>query len=65
MEEQLYFACLNYCHAFGHLLFEKDKIRRPDIDVIEKVDRKRMIEMEEKRIVDCFKHLKELVLEVE
>ncbi|MBQ6344989.1 MAG: hypothetical protein IJI96_02640 [Methanobrevibacter sp.] len=65
MEAQLYFACLNYCQAFGHLLFEEGRIRRPDIDPIEKLDSKRMIKMEKERLNDCFYRLKEVIIEID
>lgn len=46
-EEQLYYACMNFCESFFHLLCEKEKVRHSFYDDYTK---REIMEFEEKRI---------------
>ena len=47
-EEQLYYACMNFCESFFHLVCEKEKIRRSYHDEYTK---RKIMRFEKERIL--------------
>lgn len=61
-EEQLYYACMNFCESFFHLLCEKEKVRHSFHDDYTK---RKIIGFEEERINSAYKRLFQAVEDYE
>ena len=61
-EEQLYYACMNFCESFFHLVCEKEKIRRSYHDEYTK---RKIMRFEKERINSAYKSLFQAVEDYE
>lgn len=61
-EEQLYYACMNFCESFFHLVCEKEKIRHSYHDEYTK---REIMRFEKERILSDYKRLFQAVEDYE
>ena len=64
LDEQLYYACSNYCEALTQLMIEKDKIRTSEFFFDAYTSRK-MIEFHEDKVRHYYTNLKEIIEKIE
>ena len=60
-EEQLYYACMNFCEAYFHMLSNKYKIEKTERLGYDMETHRRMIEFEEERFASAFHRLCEAI----